>query len=245
MKLAALPLPSVTLPVTLKSMVPLACSWPTTVSPAFWKAILPLEASTSSRLMAPLLEKFTSPPVAVRFTAPPATWLDRALLLVPMEAPVTFSEPAEIGVPTASAAVVTAPPALRSTAFLAMTELTARLPVWVAVIAPLVALALAVRVRSLEVLARLTVPLRLVTFRLLAWVARAVPTAPTLPDASMTTSLPTTLPLPWVISPAAVRDTFLSAPASMPLSFRPAAVLAKDRSSAWVRFRVRVPRVRL
>ena len=55
MKLAAEPLPSVTLPDTLKLTVPPALTWPTTTSPEFWKATLPLVARTSSRLMAPML----------------------------------------------------------------------------------------------------------------------------------------------------------------------------------------------
>ena len=185
-----------------------------------------------------------SPLVAVRLTAP-ATWLDSALVLVPMEAALTVREPAEIGVPTAAASVVTAPPAVRATAVLATTELTARLPLWLTVTAPLVELALAVRVRSLEVLATLAMPLRLVRFRLVAWVCSAVSAAPMLPEASMTTSLPTTAPLPWVMLPAAVSETLLSAPASMPFTLKPLAVLENDRSRAWVRFRVRALRLRL
>ena len=139
---------------------------------------------------------------------------------------------------TASSEVVTAPPALRPTAALATIELTARLPLWLTVTAPLVELALAVTVTSLEVLATLAMPLRLVRSRLLAWVCRAVSAAPMLPEASMTTSLPTTAPLPWVMLPAAVSETLLSAPALMPLSLKPPAVLENDRSRAWVRFRV-------
>ena len=61
----------------------------------------------------------------------------------------------------------------------------------------------------------------------------------------MTTSLPMIAPVPWVMLPAAVSETLLSAPALMSLTLKPLAVLVNDRSRAWKRFRVRALRLRL
>ncbi|MNO87733.1 hypothetical protein D3C76_791580 [compost metagenome] len=229
MKLTPLP-PFFAAPVMSKVIDWPACSLSMLASPELRKAILPL-ALAFSRLMLPTLERLISPLRLVRPIGP-ATLVESALLELPMAAPSRFSEPAATWKPALSAAPSMAPPAVRLTALDAETESTSSAPACFTLTAPLVLLALALtRVCCAERLSTLTMPLRLVRSRLAVSVTSAVSALPMLLLASRVTSPAVSLPLPWLMLPAAVSLTLWLEPASMPASTRAPALLLKVRSS--------------